>query len=195
MQIYQTLTKVAIVKFARGVSNLLLKQSSFLIGVANLQLQGRKVAILDSNSIYLHSFNIKMERAKLIEENVAIIDKLKAQKVKCGKTSQQIAKDCNLSESTVARVLSGKTPNPTIAIVIAMWKAMGGTATELFDDTVKVDVVSEAPQVVVPQVDERLYNEIINIYKDLLKVKDRRITTLLAFLGVLIVALVVVSIL
>ena len=131
----------------------------------------------------------------MVEENVAIVDKLKAQKVKCGKTSQQIAKDSNLSESTVTRVLSGKTPNPTIAIVIAMWKAMGGTATELFDDTVKVDVVSEAPQVVVPQVDERLYNEIINIYKDLLKVKDRRINTLLGFLGVLTAALILMTIL
>lgn len=131
----------------------------------------------------------------MIDENVAIIDKLKAQKVKSGLTAQQIARNSNLSESTVTRVLSGKTPNPTIAIVIAMWKAMGGTATELFDDTVKVDVVSEAPQVVVPQVDERLYNEIINIYKDLLKVKDRRITTLLAFLGVLIVALIGTSLL
>lgn len=131
----------------------------------------------------------------MIDENVAIIDKLKAQKVKSGLTAQQIARNSNLSESTVTRVLSGKTPNPTIAIVIAMWKAMGGTATELFDDTVKVDVVSEAPQVVVPQVDERLYNEIINIYKDLLKVKDRRITTLLVFLGVLIVALIGTSLL
>jgi transcriptional regulator with XRE-family HTH domain len=131
----------------------------------------------------------------LIDENVSIVDKLREQKVKCGKTSQQIAKDSNLSESTVTRIFSGKTPNPTIAIVIAMWKAMGGTATDLFDETVKVDVVSEAPQVVVPQVDERLYNEIINIYKDLLKVKDRRITTLLAFIGVLIAALIGISLL
>jgi transcriptional regulator with XRE-family HTH domain len=131
----------------------------------------------------------------LIDENTSIIDKLKAQKVKCGKTSQQIAKDSNLSESTVTRIFSGKTPNPTIAIVIAMWKAMGGTATELFDETVKVDVVSESPQVVVPQVDERLYNEIINIYKDLLKIKDRRITTLLAFNGVLTIALIGISLL
>ena len=120
--------------------------------------------------------------------------KLKAQKVKSGLTTQQIAQKSDLSESTITRVLSGKTPNPTIAIVIAMWKAMGGTATELFDETVKVDVVSEAPQVVVPQVDEKLYNEIISIYKDLLKIKDKRITTLLAFIGTLIVALVVVSI-
>ena len=130
-----------------------------------------------------------------MDENIAIIDKLKAQKVKCGKTSQQIAKDSNLSESTVTRIFSGKTPNPTIAIVIAMWKAMDGTATELFDDTVKVDVVSEAPQVVVPQVDERLYNEIISIYKDLLKVKDRRINTLLTFLAVLTAALITMTIL
>ena len=130
----------------------------------------------------------------MVDENVAIIDKLKAQKVKCGKSSQQIAKDSNLSESTVTRILSGKTPNPTIAIVIAMWKAMGGTATELFDETVKVDVVSEAPQVVVPQIDERLYNEVIGIYKDLMKVKDARINTLMAFVGILIVGLVLVSI-
>lgn len=135
-----------------------------------------------------------MECAKLIDQNEAIIDRLKALKVKSGKTSLQIAKDCNIPESTVTRIFSGKTPNPTVSTVVAMTKAMGGTAADIFDDTVKVDVVSEAPQVVVPTVDERLYNEIINIYKDLLKIKDRRITTLLAFLGVLIVALIVISI-
>ena len=99
-----------------------------------------------------------------------------------------------MPESTVTRILSGKTPNPTVSTVIAMYKAMGGTAADVFDDTVKIDVVSEAPQVVVPQVDERLYNEIINIYKDLLKIKDKRISTLLLFVGILIIALVVVSI-
>ena len=129
----------------------------------------------------------------MIDQNEAIIDRLKALKVKSGKTSLQIAKDCNIPESTITRIFSGKTPNPTVSTVVAMTKAMGGTAADIFDDTVKVDVVSEAPQVVVPTVDERLYNEIINIYKDLLKIKDRRITTLLAFLGVLIVALIGIS--
>lgn len=131
----------------------------------------------------------------MIDQNEAIVDRLKALKVKSGKTALQIAKDCNIPESTVTRILSGKTPNPTVSTVVAMTKAMGGTAADIFDDTVKVDVVSEAPQVVVPQVDERLYNEIISIYKDLLKVKDRRITTLLAFLGVLTAALILISIL
>lgn len=131
----------------------------------------------------------------MTEEYIAIIDKLKAQKAKCPKSYSQLANEIKVSESTVMRILTGKSTNPTISDVIALWKAMGGKATELFDDTMKVDVVSEAPQVVVPQVDERLYNEIINIYKDLLKVKDRRITTLLAFVGVLIVALVGISLL
>jgi transcriptional regulator with XRE-family HTH domain len=131
----------------------------------------------------------------LTDEYIAIIDKLKSQRIKCGKSYQLLANETYMSESTVMRILTGKSTNPAITDVIALWKAMGGKATELFDDNMKVDVVSEAPQVVVPQVDERLYNEIINIYKDLLKVKDRRITTLLAFVGVLIVALVVVSIL
>ena len=131
----------------------------------------------------------------MIDQNEASIDRLKALKVKSGKTSLQIARECDMPESTVTRILSGKTPNPTVSTVISMYKAMGGTAADIFDDTVKVDVVSEAPQVVVPTVDERLYNEIINIYKDLLKIKDRRITTLLAFLGVLIVALIGISLL
>lgn len=130
-----------------------------------------------------------------MDQSEAIIDRLKALKVKSGKTALQIAKDCNIPESTVTRIFSGKTPNPTVSTVVAMTRAMGGKASDIFDDTVKVDVVSEAPQVVVPQVDERLYNEIINIYKDLLKVKDRRINTLLAFLGVLTAALILLSVL
>ena len=131
----------------------------------------------------------------MVDQNQAIVDKLKALKVKSGMTSAQIAKSCDIPESTVTRIFSGKTPNPTVTTVISMWKAMGGTATDLFDETVKVDVVSEAPQVVVPQVDERLYNEIISIYKDLLKIKDKRINTLLTFLAVLTAAMIVLTIL
>ena len=131
----------------------------------------------------------------MVDQNEAIIDRLKTLKVKSGMTSAQIAKACDIPESTVTRIFSGKTPNPTVTTVIAMWKAMGGTATDLFDDTVKIDVVSEAPQVVVPQVDERLYNEIISIYKDLLKIKDKRINTLLTFLAVLTAALIMLTVL
>ena len=120
-----------------------------------------------------------------MDENAAIVDKLKAQKVKCGKTSLQIAKDCNLPESTVTRIFSGKTPNPTVATVIAMWKAMGGKATELFDDNIKVDVTVEDPQVVVPQIDVKLYEQIIEMYKESMKTKDKWIKVLVIILSVL----------
>lgn len=130
----------------------------------------------------------------MVDQNEAIIDRLKALKVKCGKTTLQIAKECDVPESTVTRIFSGKTPNPTISTIIAITKAMGGTSADIFDDKMKVDVVSESPQVVIPTVDERLYNEIISIYKDLLKIKDKRINVLLTFVGTLIVALVLVSI-
>ena len=131
----------------------------------------------------------------MTEEYIAIVDKLKAQRQKCGKSYQQLASEVGISESTVIRILTRKSEKASISDVIALWKAMGGNATELFDDTVKVDVVSEAPQVVVPQIDERLYSEIISIYKDLLKVKDKRINTLLTFLGVLSAAMIALTIL
>jgi transcriptional regulator with XRE-family HTH domain len=149
--------------------------------------------------IIFHSKNYKndkkMECAKLIDKNEAIVDRLKELKVKSGMTAGQIAEKSKLPESTVNRIFSGKTANPTIASVIQMAKAMGGKATDIFDDTLKVDVVSEAPQVVVPQVDAKLYDEMISIYKDLLKIKDTRITTLLWFVGVLTAALITVAIL
>ena len=63
--------------------------------------------------------------AKLIDQNEAIIDRLKALKVKSGKTAAQIAKECDIPESTVTRILSGKTPNPTISTIILMiWRGV-----------------------------------------------------------------------
>ena len=113
---------------------------------------------------------------------------------KSGKHFPQLAKESGVSEVTTKRIINGVTQKPNISDVIKLWKAMGGTATELFDDTIKVDVVTETPQVVVPQIDEKLYNEIINIYRDLLKIKDKRISTLLCIIAGLIVSLVAVCI-
>ena len=49
-------------------------------------------------------------------------------------TNQQIAKKSNIPESTVARIFSGKTPNPTITTVTAMARAMGGSAADFFNE-------------------------------------------------------------
>ncbi len=131
----------------------------------------------------------------MVDQTDPIVYKLRELKEKYGKSFQQLSKDSGVSEITAKRIVTGVTQKPSISDVIKLWKAMGGTAAELFDDTFKVDIAAEAPQVVVPQVDERLYNEIINIYKDLLKVKDKRINTLLAFVGILTAALILMSIL
>ena len=63
-----------------------------------------------------------------------MIEKLRQLKKKSHMTNQQIAEKSNIPESTVARIFSGKTPNPTIATVISMARAMGGTVADLLDE-------------------------------------------------------------
>ena len=140
-------------------------------------------------------FGIIRSVKKLIDENVAILDKLNAQRKKSGKSYAQIAEEFGTSESTVIRIYAGKQKNLSLSDVITLWKLTGGgNSADLFNDNIKVDVVTETPQVVVPQIDEKLYNQIIDIYKDQLKEKDRRITSLIGLVAVLIVALVAVCI-
>lgn len=63
-----------------------------------------------------------------------MIEKLRQLKKKSHMTNQQIAEKSNIPESTVARIFSGKTPNPTIATVISMARAMGGSAVDLLNE-------------------------------------------------------------
>lgn len=63
-----------------------------------------------------------------------MIEKLRQLKKKSHMTNQQIAEKSNIPESTVARIFSGKTPNPTIATVISMARAMGGSVADLLID-------------------------------------------------------------
>lgn len=63
-----------------------------------------------------------------------MVEKLRQMKEKSHMTNQQIAEKSNIPESTVARIFSGKTPNPTIATVIAMARAMGGSAADFFNE-------------------------------------------------------------
>ena len=100
----------------------------------------------------------------MIDENIAILDKLNEQRKKSGKSYAQIANEVGMSESTVIRIYSGKQKNLSVADAIKLWKLTGGgNAVDLFNDNIKVDVVTETPQVVVPQIDEKLYNQIIDI--------------------------------
>lgn len=63
-----------------------------------------------------------------------MIEKLRQLKKKSHMTNQQISEKSNIPESTVARIFSGKTPNPTIATVISMARAMGGSVADLLID-------------------------------------------------------------
>ncbi len=110
----------------------------------------------------------------MIDSNEPILEKLKELKKKSGLTNAQISKNSNgeLPESTINRIFMGKTKNPTIATIATLARAMGFRATDVFDDTMKVDVQAETPQVVVPTVDANVYNQMIQMYKDIIATKD-----------------------
>ena len=72
-----------------------------------------------------------------------MIEKLRQLKKESHMTNQQIAEKSNIPESTVARIFSGKTPNPTVTTVVSMAKAMGCSAADLLND--KDDSASAAP--------------------------------------------------
>ena len=103
-----------------------------------------------------------------------IISKLRELREKSGLTYAQIAKNSNgeLTESTVHRMLKGMSKRPSLVSIIALIKAMGFKTSDVFDDTVKVDVQAETPQVVVPTVDVNVYNQMIQMYKDIISTKD-----------------------
>ena len=63
-----------------------------------------------------------------------MLEKLRRLKEKSHMTNQQIAEKSNIPDSTVARIFSGKTPNPTISTVVSMARAMGGSAADLFNE-------------------------------------------------------------
>lgn len=64
-----------------------------------------------------------------------MIEQLRYMKEKTHMTNQQIAEKSGIPESTVARIFSGKTPNPTIITVISIARAMGGSVSDFFVET------------------------------------------------------------
>lgn len=108
------------------------------------------------------------------EHNETLVERLKALKEKSGMTSFQIAEKAKVPESTVTRIFSGKTPNPTIITVIAMTKAMGGTAADIFDDNAQVNgqtavVINDA---------EKRHDEVVSLYREIINEKTKWIRVL-----------------
>ena len=110
----------------------------------------------------------------MVLQDKAFLERLRTLKDKSGLTTKQIAEKCDIPESTVARIFSGKTPNPTIITVMAMTKAMGGTAADIFDDNAQVNTAPTVPQSVLSDVEQKNL-EIVELYKSIIKSKDRYI--------------------
>ena len=110
----------------------------------------------------------------MVLQDKAFLERLRALKDKSGLTTKQIAEKCDVPESTVARIFTGKTPNPTIITVMAMTKAMGGTAADIFDDNAQVNTIPAVPQSVLTEVEQK-NSEIVELYERMLKTKDKYI--------------------
>ena len=124
-----------------------------------------------------------------------MVEKLKQMKKETHMTNQQIAEKSNIPESTVARIFSGKTPNPTVTTVVSMARAMGGSAADLLneEDGTKTDenaannAMSQKSDESVEKTaaaeqglqhsgditpTEKMYEDMINLYKDEIRKKD-----------------------
>ena len=62
-----------------------------------------------------------------------LCNRLAAMKERCGLSKQQIAEKSGVPLSTVMRVFSGQTDNPTFHTVVDIIKVMGGSLNELED--------------------------------------------------------------
>ena len=128
--------------------------------------------------------------AKMVLQDKAFLERLRALKDKSGLTTKQIAEKCDIPESTVTRIFSGKTPNPTIITVMAMTKAMGGQAADIFDDNAQINTNPTVPQSVLTEVEQKNL-EITELYERIIKTKDKYIKFLAGALIGIAVLLVI----
>jgi transcriptional regulator with XRE-family HTH domain len=122
----------------------------------------------------------------LVDVDTSIVDRLIALKAKSGMSALEISAKSRVPESTVTRILQKKTVNPTITTVVAIYKAMGGTAAEIFGDDVRVNIVSEASPT------SKDATELIQLYKDTIKAKDRTIKMLAVALAAVVVFVLII---
>lgn len=126
----------------------------------------------------------------MVLQDKAFLERLRALKDKSGLTTKQIAEKCDIPESTVTRIFTGKTPNPTIITVMAMVKAMGGQASDIFDDNAQVNTLPTVPQSVLTEVEQKNL-EITSLYEKMLESKDKYIKFLAGALIGIAVLLVI----
>lgn len=141
-----------------------------ILGVSNLRFCGYQICKNVDNTR-------EKGVAKMITQDKAFLERLRLLKDKSGMTTKQIAEKCDIPESTITRIFSGKTPNPTIITIMAITKAMGGTAADIFDDNAQVNTSPAVPTKVFTEMEEKNL-EIVNLYKGIIESKDKTIKLL-----------------
>ena len=92
-------------------------------------------------------------------------DDLKKMKAKRNFTTKQISDLSGIPESTISRILSGQTDNPTFDTICAIVKAMGGSLDKLTD----IDTDSDTPDL----------SALISLYEKVIKEKNKYIKILI----------------
>lgn len=90
---------------------------------------------------------------------------LKKMKAKRNFTTKQISDLSGIPESTISRILSGQTDNPTFDTICAIVKAMGGSLDKLTD----IDTDSDTPDL----------SALISLYEKVIKEKNKYIKILI----------------
>ena len=93
-------------------------------------------------------------------------------KARCGMTKHQIAEKSGVPFSTVERVFSGRTDNPTFHPVVDIVRAMGGSLNEL-DDVLPPAVEASPSTEKVPEKVLEMYEKQIAQYEKQIKQKDK----------------------
>ena len=156
-----------------------------IFGISNLRFCGYQICKNVDNTK-------EKGDAKLISQDKAFLERLRILKDKSGMTTKEISDKSGVPESTITRIFSGKTPNPTIISVMDIIKAMGGRASDVFDDNAQVNTQLKVPTKVLTEMEEKNL-EIVNLYKGIIdskdetiQSKDKMIKTLVSVLLILI---------
>ncbi len=95
-------------------------------------------------------------------------------------TTKQISEISGIPESTISRILSGQTDNPSFDSIYAIVKAMGGSLDSVFGNNSKSDNTDSTP--------------LIKLYEKIISEKNWYIKLLIILCGILIVSLILIII-
>ena len=95
-------------------------------------------------------------------------------------TTKKISEKSGIPESTISRILSGQTDNPSFDSIYAIVKAMGGSLDSVFENDIKTNNDDTSP--------------LIKLYEKVISEKNWYIKLLIILCGILILSLILIII-